>query len=181
MAHDANLVKDVRLLNYDLQILHEHMQQHCISKVLLSFQNAESFDGNILAEIINVFKAWSDRILTIFFFDITISIDNFEEKLPQATLRHLDGIVFEATDAEETLDRMFRATTSPEIQAQLWIGPALMKTILDRQLEHIQSGHAFMQAMKVGLACFVKCYILIFLVCLYNPLLHQPIKHLNKP
>ncbi|MCJ1232868.1 hypothetical protein MMC14_000822 [Varicellaria rhodocarpa] len=124
------------------------MKQHAISKILLSFQNSESFDGTVLAEIIDIFRAWSDRISTIFIFDITISIENFQEKLPRATLRHLQGIVFESTDAEETLDLLFRAITSPNVHGQLRIGSALMKTIIDRQLEHIQSGHAFIQAVK---------------------------------
>ena len=178
---NANLVKGVRLLNFDLQILYEYMQQHSIGRILLSFQNAESFDGNVLAEIIDVLGAWNDRILAIFVFDITISVENFQEKLPQATLRHLEGTVFEATDAEKTLDLIFRASTSPDTHGKLWIGPVLMKTILDRQFEHIQSGYAFVQAMKVSLPCLVKYHMLTPLVCTYNPLLYKPIEHFNKP
>ena len=174
-------MKGVRLLNYDLQILYEYMKQHSISKILLSFQNSESFDGTVLAEIIDIFRAWNDRISAIFIFDITISIENFQEKLPRATLRHLQGTVFESTDAEEILDLLVRAITSPDVHGQLRIGSALMKTIIDRQLEHIQSAHAFIQAVKVCLTCSIYQYLLTFLVCLHYSLLYQSVEHLNRP
>ena len=70
--------------------------------------------------------------------------------MSQATMRYLDGVAFESVDAEQSLERMFEAATSPDIHRLMWIGPGLSKLMLDRQLEHIQSANAFTQASKVS-------------------------------
>lgn len=45
-----------RQLNYDLQILYDHVQNHAISKIVVSFQDSEAFEGKLLAELIDVFR-----------------------------------------------------------------------------------------------------------------------------
>ncbi|KAL8682151.1 MAG: hypothetical protein Q9186_001772 [Xanthomendoza sp. 1 TL-2023] len=45
-----------RLLNYDLQILYNHVQYHSTKKVILAFHDSETFDGALLNDIIEVIK-----------------------------------------------------------------------------------------------------------------------------
>ena len=95
-------------------------------------------------------RSWSDRIPSVFLLEIATSIENLQEKMSQATMRHLDGVAFESIDAEESLERIFKAATFPDVHRSMWIGPGPSKLILDRQLEHVQSVNAFIQASKVS-------------------------------
>ena len=87
----------------------------------------------------------------MFLFEIAVSIDNFKVKMARAAMRHLRGVALEATSAEQTTELMFKAVTAPENPRSMWIGPGISKALLDRQLEHIQSSQAFIQALKVSL------------------------------
>lgn len=48
---DAN-----RYLNYDLQLLCDHVQATLIKKVVVFFTDSESFNEDLLAELIDVFR-----------------------------------------------------------------------------------------------------------------------------
>ena len=45
-----------KLLNYDLQLLYEHVQTHNVQKVVVGFQDTEAFDGSLLADLIGLFQ-----------------------------------------------------------------------------------------------------------------------------
>ena len=124
---------------------------------------------------LTIHRSWKDRIQSVFLFEIAISIDNFQEKMTRAAMRHLRGVTFEASGAEHTTELMFKVATSSEVSRSMWIGPGLSKALLDRQLEHIQSGHAFIQAFKVSSFRFAAVIKLIITVCLHDALLRQPI------
>ena len=49
------------MLHYDLQILYEHMQQYSVSRAVIYFQNCESFDTNVLADLIDVLRSGSSH------------------------------------------------------------------------------------------------------------------------
>ncbi|MCJ1287384.1 hypothetical protein MMC26_006733 [Xylographa opegraphella] len=138
----------VRLLNYDLQIVHEYVQKHSILRVVLWFHNCEGLDGVVLGNVVEVLSSWQGRIPFVLVLEIGTSIDLFQEKLSRATIRRLQGTSFEMKDAVETIEMMFRTATAPGESASLYIGAGLLKMFLDRQIEHIQSVHAFMQSLK---------------------------------
>lgn len=48
--------KGARLLNYDLQILQNWCKIHEGQKVVIAIQDTEAFDGNILSDLISLFK-----------------------------------------------------------------------------------------------------------------------------
>ena len=45
-----------KLLNYDLQILHDHLQTSGQGKIVVAFQDSEAFDSGLLGEVINLFR-----------------------------------------------------------------------------------------------------------------------------
>ncbi|MCJ1417094.1 hypothetical protein MMC32_003433 [Xylographa parallela] len=148
---DENLPADRqgwRLLNYDLQIVHEHVLKHSINKVVLWFHNSEGLDGTVLADVVEVLSSWQGRIPIVLIFEIGTSIDLFQEKLSRATVRRLQGVSFETKDAGETLEMMFRTVTAADDSRSLYVGAGLLKMCLDRQFEHVQSVQAFIQSLK---------------------------------
>lgn len=45
-----------RYLNYDLQILYNHVQEHAVEKVVVLFRDSESFSESLLADLIGVLE-----------------------------------------------------------------------------------------------------------------------------
>lgn len=48
--------KGARLLNYDLQILQNWCKIHEKQKIIIAIQDTEAFDGNILSDLISLFR-----------------------------------------------------------------------------------------------------------------------------
>lgn len=48
--------KKPRLLNYDLQLLYNHVQEKNISRVVIAFQDCEAFDGGLLSDAIELLR-----------------------------------------------------------------------------------------------------------------------------
>ena len=48
--------QDTRQLNYDLQILHDHVQAHCINRVVVAFVDSEAFEAKLLADLIDILR-----------------------------------------------------------------------------------------------------------------------------
>lgn len=48
--------KGARLLNYDLQILQNWCNLHEGQKVIIAIQDTEAFDGNILSDLVSLFR-----------------------------------------------------------------------------------------------------------------------------
>jgi origin recognition complex subunit 3 len=56
--NDVDAVKSTRrptrLLNYDLQLLHDHCLERNLSRVVVAFQDCEAFDGPLLSDAIEL-------------------------------------------------------------------------------------------------------------------------------
>jgi len=143
-----------RLLNYDLEALRLHADCNQTSKVLLYFESGESLDGRVLSDLVEVLSSWKDRIPFVLFFEISVSVDLFQEKLLRRAIRHLSGTVFEGRKANEILDVLFHAATASDDQ-RLWLGANVASMILERQAEHIQSARGFIESVKY-------CYMIHF-------------------
>lgn len=48
--------KGPRLLNYDLQILYDHVRERNVEQVVVAFQDSEAFDGSLLSETIELLR-----------------------------------------------------------------------------------------------------------------------------
>ena len=52
----VNKSQNRKLLNYDLQILHDYVVQQRSSNVVIAFQDSEAFDSSLLAELVALFR-----------------------------------------------------------------------------------------------------------------------------
>ncbi|KAB8542108.1 hypothetical protein FH972_025571 [Carpinus fangiana] len=116
-----------RLLNYDLQILHDWIKSRPQNSVIISFQDSEAFDAGILTDTLALLKSWLDRISFKLVFGIATSLDLFQDRLPKTALRN------ESVTAEKSTVRL---------------GPTLVADFMQRQHDHMQSVHDFKQALK---------------------------------
>ena len=89
-----------------------------------------------------------DRIPVILLFGIATSIDLFQEKLSQATLRLLRGTHFEVNQLE--IDDLFKAVVKPVQPFNLWLGAGLSRLILQRHRDYVQTASDFIRTIKVS-------------------------------
>ncbi|KAI9857506.1 MAG: hypothetical protein M1824_004766 [Vezdaea acicularis] len=140
-----------KLLNFDLQILQTYVESHGSSRVVIAFQDSDAFDGDLLAELVQTFYSWLDRIPFVLLFGIATSLDIFHEKLPRSAIQLMKGEQFDVERAEESLERIFYEINDPVDfgdQNVLRLGPSLSKLLLTRQREDIQSVQSFVSSLK---------------------------------
>ena len=51
-----NSQQDVRLLNYDLQLLEDWVQQKSIEKVVIFLRDSEAFEGTVLSDVVDILR-----------------------------------------------------------------------------------------------------------------------------
>lgn len=147
----ANKSQTRKLLNYDLQILHDFVLHQGTAKVVVAFQDSEAFDSSLLAELVAIFSSWLDRIPFVLLFGIATSVELFHERLPRAATRLMHGRRFDVEQTNATLNRVFKfAVADP--RAPLKLGPNLMKVLIERQHDHTQSVQAFVASLKVSIS-----------------------------
>ncbi|KAI9720368.1 MAG: hypothetical protein M1812_002874 [Candelaria pacifica] len=139
--------KTVRILNYDLQILHDHIRKHDLQKVVVAFQDSEAFDSSLLADIIALLSSWLDRIPFVLMFGIATSVDIFHDKLSSAAIRSMQGEMFDVDRIEESLEQVFNQALMGK-ETALWLGPKLSGMLLQRQKDNVQSIQAFLKSLK---------------------------------
>lgn len=144
--HQPKLDQRGRRLNYDLQILSDHVQTHAIEAVVLAFHDSEAFEGAFLSDLIDVISSWVDRIPFICLFAIRTSVELFQEKLPQKMIRRLQGKEFDV--AKIDFDTVFRAVLLLDDPKFPWLGPGVSNRILHAQQVSVQSVSFFKVSLQ---------------------------------
>ncbi|KAK0309448.1 Origin recognition complex subunit 3 [Friedmanniomyces endolithicus] len=143
-----------KLLNYDLQLLQDHVREHRTEQVIITFEDTEAFDSDLLSEIIELLGCWQNRIPFACLFNIATSIDFLQQRLSKAAVKALAGQVFDvalsSAEIEQVCEAMFDTDTP------LWIGSGLVSTMLERQHDYIVSVDSFVAAVKY--ACMSHFY-----------------------
>ncbi|KAL8651971.1 MAG: hypothetical protein Q9226_004462, partial [Calogaya cf. arnoldii] len=151
-----------RRLNYDLQLLCDHVRSHSITKVILAFHDSETFDGALLNDIVEVIRSgslrfrspvtadflssWHDRIPFVCLFGIKTSVELFQEKLHRTTINRLHGAQFEV--AQVDVDNVFKTVTSSKMEKMFWLGPGIIHLILQAQQRSVQSIESFTSSLQ---------------------------------
>ncbi|KAL8850711.1 MAG: hypothetical protein Q9221_004359 [Calogaya cf. arnoldii] len=135
-----------RRLNYDLQVLCDHVRSHSITKVILAFHDSETFDGALLNDIVEVISSWHDRIPFVCLFAIKTSVELFQEKLQRTTIHLLHGAQFEVDQVD--VDNVLKTVTSSKTEKMFWLGPGTIHLILQAQQHSIQSIASFTTSLQ---------------------------------
>jgi origin recognition complex subunit 3 len=98
--------------------------------------------------LITACSSWMDRIPFVLLFGIATSVELFQERLPRAASRCLYGAQFDVEQTSLILERVFQRAIAGS-RAPLRLGPLLVTSLMERQLDHVQSVQAFTAALKV--------------------------------
>ena len=154
--------KGAKLLNYDLQILAEHVRERKLDQVVIAIQDIEAFDSDLLSELIELLGCWQGRIPFAFLFSIATSLGFLQQRLSKEAVKCLQGRLFDVAPSTDEVEQVFEAVTNQD--TPLWIGPGLMAMALERQSDCIQSIDGFVGAVKYAyMSCYYANALSIFL------------------
>lgn len=156
--------KGAKLLNYDLQILADYVRERGLQQVVLSIQDTEAFDSDLLSEVIELLGFWQDRIPFVCLFNIATSVEFLQARLTKGAVRCLKGRLFDVANSMDEIEQVFEAVTHPD--SPLWIGANLMSSVLERQRDYIQSIDSFVEAVRYA---YMSCYYANALSVFLNP------------
>ncbi|KAL8862917.1 MAG: hypothetical protein Q9178_000859 [Gyalolechia marmorata] len=135
-----------RRLNYDLQVVYDHLRSHPKMKVVLAFHDSEAFDGPFLNDIIEVLSSWLDRIPFVCVFGIKTSVELFQEMLRRTTIQRLHGSQFQV--AQIHVDSILKELSSSNQGKIFWLGSGVSHFILQAHQHSIQSIASFASSLQ---------------------------------
>ncbi|KAI6875718.1 hypothetical protein KC323_g276 [Hortaea werneckii] len=145
--------KGAKLLNYDLQLLHDFVLDRKLRQVVVTFDDTEAFDSDLLSELVELLGYWQDRIPFVLLFSVATSVDFLQQRLSREAIKCLDGRLFDVAPSAEVLEQMIDTITSTD--PPIYIGPTVMGMALERQSDYIQSIDSFVDALKYAyMSCF---------------------------
>jgi origin recognition complex subunit 3 len=154
--------KGPRLLNYDLQILHEHVRDRKIEQVAVAFPDTEALGSHLLSELVELMSSWLDRIPFVCLFNVATSVEFLQQRLSRSAVRCLNGRLFDAAPSSAEAQLVFASITRPD--TRLWIGPTLLATALERQTDYIQSTDELTDVVEYAyMSCYYANALSIFL------------------
>ncbi|KAH9873527.1 hypothetical protein IAQ61_004151 [Plenodomus lingam] len=152
-----------KLLNYDLGHIQEWLKKSQASSLVVAIQDSEAFDAALLADMVDLFHSWLDRIPFVLLFGIATSAESFEERMSGNSLRYLEGEKFDVIQSDDIIEKLFRATVA-NTDTRLCVGPTLCRRMLDRQKDHLQNTQDFCDGLKYAyMSHFYGSYPTIFL------------------
>ena len=154
--------KGPKLLNYDLQILHDYVCDRKVDQVVLSIEDTEAFNSELLSELFEVLGCWHDRIPFVLLLSIGTSLDFLQQRISRDVVKCLAGRMFDVAPAAEEIERVFDVVTGLEVS--IWMGPSLMSGLLERQSDYIQGIDGLVHAVQYAyMSCYYANALSIFL------------------
>ncbi|EHK45254.1 uncharacterized protein TrAtP1_003503 [Trichoderma atroviride] len=141
-----------RYLPYDLEALHEFLGHQPHENIFVAFQDSEGFDSGLLSDIITLLSSWRPQIPFTLLFGIATSIDLLESRLLKSACRLIYGAQFDCVQTDTILENVFRgAVISSDVPLRL--GPQILRSMLDRQRDHMAGIQAFISSLKYIYMC----------------------------
>lgn len=117
-------------------------------RIVVSIDDAHSFDSNILAGLIKQMQSYISQIPFKLILSVATSIDVFQENTKRSCIRMLEGTTINAHLTgclEEVILDTVLETTNPK---SILIGPHTFRNIIRRQRESLESIDSYVSALK---------------------------------
>ena len=142
---------NAKLLNYDLQILANHVKHHRLRQVAITFQDTEAFDSELLSELIQMLGYYQNRIPFVLIFCLATSIEFLQQRLSRRAVQTLDGRSFDVAPLSDEVEQVFEAIID---RPPIWIGSNLMSMLFERQNDYIQSIDSLLDEVQYAYMSF---------------------------
>lgn len=135
-------------MNFDLELLQRYVEQHQISRVIISVVDVETFDTGILSELISMTASWLGRIPFQLLINIATTVELFESRISRLVASSLDVEVFQsANDTADPLYKIYSAIQHNH-EAAVFIGPTVLKVLADLAEDQTTTAATFTRAIK---------------------------------
>lgn len=135
-----------KLLNYDLELLAKHAKHAKLQQVAIAIEGTETFDGDLLSELMEMLGFWLDRIPFILLLGVATSVNALQQRLSRAAVKCLDGQLFDVAEPQRQMEMALHGLV--EGRPTMYPGPDLTNLILERQQDYIQSMDSFIHAAR---------------------------------
>lgn len=135
-------------MNFDLELLQRYVEQHQISRVLLSVTDVETFDTGILSELIAMASAWLGRIPFQLLINIATTVELFESRISRSVAASLDAKVFQSAD--DNADPLYRIYSAVQHNSEtdVFLGPPVLKVLTELAEDQSTTTATFTRAIK---------------------------------
>ncbi|KAK2798785.1 hypothetical protein FQN51_007461 [Onygenales sp. PD_10] len=134
-------------LAYDLDILHEYVQEKNTQKLVIAFRDSEAFDHGLLTDLISLLSSWVDRIPFVLLFGIATSVELFEARLPRSVVNLLQGRRFDIQESGDSVERVFTSLQTNQ-ESTVWLGHNVSRILFEKSKDHFQSPEGFGNGIK---------------------------------
>ncbi|EXV00667.1 origin recognition complex subunit 3 [Metarhizium robertsii] len=138
-----------RYLEYDLEALEAFIKPLRCEHVFVAFQDSEGFDSGLLSDLITLFHSWRPRIPFTLLFGIATSVELLQARLLKSACRLVYGAQFDAAQAGNILETVFKGAVAAA-DVPLILGGPLLQSMLDRQHEQVAGIQSFTSSLKMS-------------------------------
>ncbi|EFX00823.1 origin recognition complex subunit [Grosmannia clavigera kw1407] len=139
-------------LAYDLEAVYAFVRGRD-ARIIVTFEDSEAFDSNILADLLGYLHSWLDRIPFVLLFGVATSIDLFQARLPKTAAHRLAAAQFDVAPSSSVLDQLVRRAVAAA-NVPLRIGPNLLRSLAERQDEQVAGVSVFVNSLKYAYMCY---------------------------
>ena len=134
-------------MNFDLELLEKYVREKDLGKIIICFQDVETFDAGVLSEVLSTLTSWTDRISFVALLVVATTIELFESRLSKSVIRLLDTTAF---DFSPKGDPLYEAFCSVQCNpgTKLYLGDLPVKYLFDLTQYQIASTSSFVHALK---------------------------------
>ncbi|EFY89724.1 origin recognition complex subunit [Metarhizium acridum CQMa 102] len=114
--------------------------------------DSEGFDSGLLSDLIALFHSWRPRIPFTLLFGIATSVELLQARLLKSACRLVYGAQFDAAQAGNILETVFKGAVAAA-DVPLILGGPLLQSMLDRQHEQVAGIQSFISSLKYAYMC----------------------------
>ncbi|KAK5071109.1 Origin recognition complex subunit 3 [Lithohypha guttulata] len=151
-AYTDFLTKHKRLLplNFDLELLQQFCTNNELSQVVVSLANVETFDAQVLNELVSTLRFWLGRIPFVLALGITSTKELFESRLSKTCLKLIRARSFNFAPHASLHSDILRLLQQPHSDTQHpLLGPNIISTLNDLEQSQGFSAQSLSRVLKV--------------------------------
>ena len=161
---------------FDLELLQKYLEQENLGKIIISFQDVETFDTGVLSDLISTFASWKDRIPFVVLLGIATTIELFESRPSKSVIRLLKTTTFNFSSSSDQLYEIFCAIQC-DPKSSLYFGPSTINALYELTQDQSVSASSLIQSLKYAYMTHFFANPLS-IVSETKSLPHEDIKHL---
>lgn len=134
-------------MNFDLELLEKYVKEKGLGKIIICFQDVETFDTGVLSEVLSTLASWTDRLSFVALLGVATTIELFESRLSKSVVRLLDTTAFDFSSMRDPLYEIF-CSVQCNPQTKLYLGGMTVNSLYDLTQDQVALTSSSVHALK---------------------------------